>query len=190
MVPENYVAYHAGKSSWGDRRAINRQSIGIEIVNDGLLAGRTWDPFHREQIRIAGSTVARMTDQYRVSPHRVVGHADVAPHRKIDPGVMFPWAKLYNVYGVGAWLDDDETDETVVAARYKPAIPCPRAVNRTLFVRYLRAYGYDVNDEVAAIMAFKAHFTANQRPWLYNPNITRVDMYWIWALVVKYSSLS
>lgn len=184
MVPENHVAYHAGMSKWGDH-----SSIGMEFVNDGLdIDNGTWDPFHREQIRIAGLTVARMVDQYRVPPHRVVGHADVAPHRKIDSGVMFPWADLYRNYGVGTWLDDDEMDETTVAAKYKPATPYPRTVNRTLFVGYLLAYGYNVTDEVGAIMAFKAHFTANQNPETYKQkNVTPAGVYRIWALVTKYS---
>jgi len=131
-----------------------------------------------------------MVDQYKVLPHYVVGHSDVAPNRKIDPGVMFPWNQLYKNYGVGAWLDDDEMDETVVIAKYSPSItPCPCTPDQKVFVDYLGVYGYNISDEVEAIKAFKAHFTANQKPKLYDQNITRLEMYWIWALVAKYSHL-
>lgn len=187
-MPENCVSYHAGISSWGHYSSINSISIGIEIVNYGYIATNgSWDPFYQDQIRIVGLMVARMVNQYKVLPQNVVGHSDIAPNRKIDPGVMFPWGQLYKNYGIGAWLDDDEMDETVVIAKYSPSTPCPRTPNQKLFVNYLGVYGYDISDEIQAIMAFKAHFTANQKPKLYNRLITRLDMYWIWALVAKYS---
>lgn len=102
---------------------------------------------------------------------------DIAPNRKIDPGVMFPWGKLYNDYGIGAWLDDDEMNETIVVEKYKPMIPCPRTIDRKIFLKYLNTYGYNVRNEVKAILAFKAHFTTNQNPKFYNTHITLRDMY-------------
>lgn len=82
MVRENYIAYHAGRSKWGKYlNCINSISIGIEIVNAGYYKN-AWDPFHKEQIHIAGLMLARMVDQYKVLPHYVVGHADIAPYRK------------------------------------------------------------------------------------------------------------
>lgn len=56
-------------------------------------------------------------------PNYIIGHVDIAPNRKIDPaGVMFPRGKLYNNYGIGAWLDDDEMNETITVEKYKPDI--------------------------------------------------------------------
>ncbi|CAI6360074.1 unnamed protein product [Macrosiphum euphorbiae] len=188
VVPENCVSNHAGISLWGNYSLINSISIGIEIVNYGYNATNdSWDPFYQDQIRIVGLMVARMVDQYKVLPHYVVGHSDIAPNRKIDPGVMFPWRKLYKNYGIGAWLDNDEMNETVVIAKYSPSTPCPSTPDQKLFVNYLGVYGYNISDEIQAIKAFKAHFTANQKPKLYNSLITRLEMYWIWALVAKYS---
>lgn len=187
-MPENCVSHHAGISLWGNYSSINSISIGIEIVNFGYNEPNdSWDPFFHDQIRIVGLTVARMANQYKVLPHNVVGHSDVAPNRKIDPGVMFPWGELYKTYSIGAWLDDDEMDETVVIAKYRPSTPCPRIPDQKLFVNYLGVYGYNTTDEVQAIKTFKAHFTANQKPKLYNQNITQLEMYWVWALVAKYS---
>lgn len=190
-MPENCVSYHAGISSWGNYLSINPISIGIEIVNRGYnVINDSWNPFYQDQIRIAGLMVARMVKQYKVLPQHVVGHSDIAPNRKIDPGVLFPWGQLYKNYGIGAWLDNDEMNETVIIAKYRPSTPCPRTPDRKLFINYLGIYGYNIRYETQAIKAFKAHFTANQKPKLYNQKITRLEMYWIWALVAKYSNLS
>jgi len=186
-VPETFVSRHSGVSLWGNYSSINPISIGIEIVNYGYNAiDDSWDPFFQEQIRVVGLMVARMVNQYKVLPHNVVGHADVAPGRKIDPGVMFPWGQLYKNYDIGAWLDSDEMNETVIITKYRPSTPCPRIPDQKLFVNCLGIYGYNITDEVQAIKAFKAHFTANQKPELYNQNITHLEMYWIWALIAKY----
>ncbi|VVC32798.1 Hypothetical protein CINCED_3A010942 [Cinara cedri] len=187
VVPENFVANHAGKSMWGKTHYINTKSIGIEIVNYGYNKDNgTWQPFYQSQIDIVGSMVSRMVKQYKIQANNVIGHSDIAPNRKIDPGVMFPWRQLYKVYGVGAWLDDHEMNETFITRMYKPKIPCPRVVNQKVFVQYLKAYGYNTSSWKQATMAFKAHFTANQKPLLYTSKITKNDMYWIWALVAKY----
>lgn len=100
---------------------------------------------------------------------------------------MFPWAKLYTDYGVGAWLDVDEMVEKVIMTKYKPKERCPRRPNRRLFIKYLRTYGYNTTDKTKSIMAFKAHYTANQKPKMYNDDVTHLEMYWIWALVAKYA---
>lgn len=99
---------------------------------------------------------------------------------------MFPWGYLYTNYGVGAWLDQEDMIEEVLASRYKPCNTLPRYPRRQVFLKYLAAYGYDVSDGDAAIKAFKAHFSANTEPALYNTHISPNDMYWAWALVTKY----
>lgn len=131
--------------------------------------------------------LARMAHKYGVPPDHVLGHQDVAPSRKRDPGLAFPWATLHKVFGVGAWLDDDELDERTVVDRYGPVSPCPRTPDRRLFVRYLASYGYNTTREDEAIVAFKSHFTANQELMDLDATVTSRDMYWIWALVAKYT---
>jgi N-acetylmuramoyl-L-alanine amidase len=123
LVPERFRAWHAGDSRWQGRQAINDQSIGIEIVYapscpgpHALPPGATPAPpvldpceypeYPRAQIervvRLARGVLARYPD---IDATRVVGHADVAPHRKPDPGPRFPWRELAAA-GVGAWYDD------------------------------------------------------------------------------------
>lgn len=81
MVSENFISYHAGLSKWGKYKNLNPISLGIEIVNSGF-SENSWEPFYPAQIRIVGLILARMVDQYNVLPNYVVGHADIAPHRK------------------------------------------------------------------------------------------------------------
>ncbi|MBN3821397.1 N-acetylmuramoyl-L-alanine amidase, partial [Paraburkholderia sp. Se-20369] len=108
LVPEAQRAWHAGVSAWQGTTELNAASIGIENVNSGPTdapQGRTWQPYPPEQvdalIRLSKDIVAR----YGIAPTRVVGHSDIAPQRKIDPGPRFPWRALAQA-GVGAWPDD------------------------------------------------------------------------------------
>jgi N-acetylmuramoyl-L-alanine amidase len=99
LVPEDRVAWHAGRSHWRGRDALNGTSVGIEIVN---LHGDRHD-YPDAQI---GALIALCRDIMRrhpaIVPRNVVGHSDIAPRRKIDPGLRFPWAKLA-AGGVGLW---------------------------------------------------------------------------------------
>ncbi|MFO1081195.1 MAG: N-acetylmuramoyl-L-alanine amidase [Reyranellaceae bacterium] len=99
LVPEERVAWHAGRSWWRGREALNATSIGIEIVN---LHGDRHDYPARQieaLIALAGSIVGRHP---AIVPRNVVGHSDVAPRRKIDPGLRFPWRILAG-HGLGLW---------------------------------------------------------------------------------------
>ena len=101
MVPEVRRAWHAGRSSWAGETDINSCSIGIEIVNAGHDGGLP--PFGETQI---GSVIRLCRDivtRWGIRPERVLGHSDVAPGRKQDPGERFPWERL-NAAGVGHWV--------------------------------------------------------------------------------------
>lgn len=99
LVPEDRVAWHAGRSHWRGREALNTTSIGVEIVN---LHG---DRHDYPEVQIAAlvdlchGIIARHP---AIVPRNIVGHSDIAPKRKIDPGLRFPWAKLA-ARGVGLW---------------------------------------------------------------------------------------
>ncbi|WP_321810134.1 N-acetylmuramoyl-L-alanine amidase [Burkholderia sp. BCC1985] len=139
LVPESERAWQAGISEWQGTTELNAASIGIENVNRGPLdpQNRTWQPYPPEQvdalIRLSKDVVAR----YRIPPTRVVGHSDIAPQRKIDPGPLFPWHALAQA-GVGAWPDD-----ATVAARLGGRDPHALVDVREL-QRKLARYGYDV----------------------------------------------
>lgn len=92
LVPEERRAWHAGASFWAGEGEVNGRSIGIEIVNGGHDFGLP--PYSEAQIAAVTALVADIAHRHKIGPHRVVGHSDIAPERKADPGEHFPWARL------------------------------------------------------------------------------------------------
>lgn len=111
LVKENERAWHAGVSHWQKIINLNDTSIGIEIVNlgytDNKEGKRTWYPFTDYQIESVMELAKTMVDRYQIHPTCVIGHSDIAPGRKVDPGPLFPWEKLYES-GIGAWFNEKE----------------------------------------------------------------------------------
>src|SRR5215471_1332690 len=99
-VPEERRAWHAGVSFWAGERNVNARSIGIELVNPGHEFG--YIPFTDEQIGALIDLARGILSRHPISPARVIGHSDVAPARKTDPGELFPWQQLAD-YGIGVW---------------------------------------------------------------------------------------
>lgn len=140
LVPESRRAWHAGVSWWRGETDINSRSIGIEIVNPGHEFG--YRAFPDRQIEAVIRLSLGVLSRHPIAPRNVVGHSDVAPTRKQDPGELFPWAKL-KTYGIGLWpFDGDERADLG-----------PDAV-----LTMLTAHGYDVSEPAAAIAAFQRHF--------------------------------
>jgi len=141
MVDEEKRAWHAGASSWRGLRNINAASIGIEIVNPGHEFG--YRPFPDEQIDALIPLVSDIVQRHRITRGNVVGHSDIAPSRKQDPGELFPWARL---------------------ARLRLALPRPtKNLTDPLwtdagFLLALERFGYDVSDPLAAVVAFQRRF--------------------------------
>jgi len=130
-APEDRRAWHAGVSSWQGETDINGASIGIEIVNPGHEFG--YRPFPVVQMAAVTALAADVVARYRIHPLRVVGHSDVAPDRKTDPGELFDWPGLAKA-GVGVW-----PDATVVQSFLNdPFIQKPETVGRNL-----QSIGYD-----------------------------------------------
>ncbi len=142
LVPETKRAWHAGAATWAGAEDINARSIGIELVNPGHEFG--YRPFPGAQmetlIDLAGEILAR----HPIPPQRVLGHSDVAPLRKEDPGELFDWARLAAA-GIGLWPGETEPREPPNAAETK---------------RQLAAFGYGYldDDPAAVITAFQRHF--------------------------------
>ena len=141
MVNEEKRAWHAGKSFWRGTTDINSASIGIEIVNPGHEFG--YRAFPVAQIDALIPLLQEITLRYRITRGNVVGHSDIAPARKDDPGELFPWERL---------------------ARLRLALPSP---TKNLmdphwtdagFLLALELFGYDVTDPLAAIRAFQRRF--------------------------------
>ena len=100
LVEENRVAWHAGKSKWKNFNNLNKNSIGIELVNKGHKFG--YEKFSNEQIRKLINLCLYLKKKYKIKTSNIVGHSDIAPLRKQDPGEKFPWQKLQK-NKIGIW---------------------------------------------------------------------------------------
>jgi N-acetylmuramoyl-L-alanine amidase len=108
LMDENYRAWHAGESEWQGRTWLNSSSIGIEIVNPGFKdtpTGRLWYPYSEDQVQSLIVLLKDINKRYHISPHAIIGHSDIAPGRKLDPGPLFPWKRLA-AEGLGVWPNE------------------------------------------------------------------------------------
>ena len=111
LVDESRRAWHAGISQWYGSAGINAGSIGIEIVNPGG-AGPEWAPYSDAQIETLMVLMKDIVQRHQIKLHNIVGHSDIAPQRKVDPGPLFPWRRLADA-GLARWYDEER------AARYR-----------------------------------------------------------------------
>ena len=100
LVPDLYVAWHAGKSYWKNDKLLNNKSIGIEISNQGHQHG--YKPFKKKQIKCLIKISKILIKKYKIKKKNFLAHSDVAPLRKKDPGEKFPW-KFLAYKGIGVW---------------------------------------------------------------------------------------
>jgi len=100
LVEDNKVAWHAGKSCWGKYKNLNKNSIGIEITNKGHRFGYT--SFKKKQLLSLIKICKKLINKYNIKKENIVGHSDIAPLRKIDPGEKFPWKEL-GKKKIGIW---------------------------------------------------------------------------------------
>jgi len=102
MVPDLYIAWHAGRSSWKNFKSLNKNSIGIEISNPGHQFG--YKKFSKKQINSLINLSKFLIKKYKISSKNILGHSDIAPDRKKDPGEKFPWEYL-SKKKIGLWHD-------------------------------------------------------------------------------------
>ena len=140
LVDEARRAWHAGKSYWRGISDVNSASVGIEIVNPGHEFG--YRPFPDAQMDALIPLLADIVARHGIRPSNVVGHSDVAPARKDDPGELFDWARLARL-GLAA-----PTPKPIADPNWTPA--------GTLLA--LERYGYDTSVEMAAVRAFQRRF--------------------------------
>jgi N-acetylmuramoyl-L-alanine amidase len=106
IVAEKHRAWHAGEAEWAGEADINSCSIGIEIQNQGAALERV-PAYGVAQMAAVTELCADIVKRHKIRPNRILGHSDVAPHRKQDPGAHFDWARLAK-RGIGLWLDPNE----------------------------------------------------------------------------------
>lgn len=164
LVDESKRAWHAGVSKWKNIENLNFTSIGIEIVNKGYTQSGstlTYYPYPEFQFKKIGALTKDIASRYNILPINVVGHSDIAPGRKHDPGPLFPWKRLYDEYGVGAWYEEADKENFLKIAPFE-------FVSESVikeFQNELKKYGYDVQtsgtwDEQTrkVTQAFQYHF--------------------------------
>ncbi|CAH0302810.1 N-acetylmuramoyl-L-alanine amidase AmiD [Pseudomonas koreensis] len=108
LMDENQRAWHAGESQWQGRTWLNSSSIGIEIVNPGYKdtsTGRLWYPYSEAQTQSLITLLKDISKRNGISPRHIIGHSDIAPLRKLDPGPLFPWKRLA-AEGLGLWPNE------------------------------------------------------------------------------------
>ncbi|WP_366099763.1 N-acetylmuramoyl-L-alanine amidase [uncultured Cetobacterium sp.] len=173
LVPDTQRAWHAGTSSFDGYKNLNDNSIGIEISNlgyssaskqktanlkEGIVDTAMFYPYNDAQVFKIGMLLRELTTKYKINPKYILGHSDIAPTRKFDPGPKFPWKHLYDHYGVGAWFEKKDFNTFY---------------SQDLFNSYsikdlkdeLRKYGYDINStdnwdlqSKKVVSAFQMHF--------------------------------
>lgn len=198
LVAEDRRAWHAGLSFWGGETALNDTSIGIEIVNRSYCEESTnpespelelaracfYPDYAPAQISLLIDLVRDILRRHPdIDPVDVVGHADVAPSRKVDPGPRFPWQALHRA-GIGAWYDDD----TVLHYRQRFLASLPDVA---IVQAALASYGYEVEETGEldtqtrqVLRAFQMHF----RPSGVTAGIDVETVAVLFALLEKYRS--
>jgi N-acetylmuramoyl-L-alanine amidase len=139
LVDESRQANHAGVSSWKNYSLLNPSSIGIEIVNPGFTEGpngRIWYPFPQAQMDVLIPLLKQIVARHNIPPENILGHSDIAPLRKQDPGPMFPWYQLAQA-GLIIWPDATRVAE--VRPGFEQQLP-----DVAWFQKKLAAHGYAV----------------------------------------------
>ncbi len=141
LVAEDQRAWHAGQGRWGAVTDVNSASIGIELTNDGA------QPFAEPQMAALTGLLGEILMRHDLGPEAVIGHSDMAPHRKVDPGARFDWRRLA-FEGLSVWPEAGQGD--------------PAA-----FLEAAARFGYPVDmiDEAALLKAVRLRF----RPWFTGP---------------------
>ena len=154
MVEDRYVAWHAGKSKWKKTINLNKNSIGIELVNKGHKFG--YQRFSNTQITSLIKFFKILKKKYSIKKENFLGHSDISPLRKVDPGEKFPWKKLSD-HNLGAWFK-----------KSRKKIPLEKNNIEKLFFKNLQKFGYryfnimkkSFKDKLI-IKSFQQHFSPN-----------------------------
>ena len=156
MVEDDKIAWHAGKSKWKDLKNLNKHSIGIEIQNKGHFIN--YQSFTKKQIFSLIKLIKLLMKKYKINKKNILGHSDIAPLRKLDPGEKFPWNFL-SKKGVAVWYPKNKlkADEIEIKSM------------RKIFFRNIYKIGYRFfslskksNKDRKIIMAFQRRFLPNE----------------------------
>ena len=139
LVDERYRAWHAGVSYWRGETDVNGRSVGVELVNPGHEFG--YRPYPDVQMAAVAELAQDILERHPIPARNVVGHSDVAPARKTDPGEFFDW-RSFAEKGIGLWPEEADMLD----------------MDSDRLARMLADFGYDPSDFSAAVKAFQRHF--------------------------------
>ncbi|MBH2987641.1 N-acetylmuramoyl-L-alanine amidase [Serratia marcescens] len=160
LVPEAKRAWHAGASGWRGRSNLNDTSIGIEIVNKGFTRNMLfthWQPYTAEQIAVLIPLSRDIIQRYGIQPQDVVGHSDIAPQRKQDPGPLFPWRQLAQA-GIGAWPDEADVQRLLAGRDRQAPVPLAPLLEKLARYGYAIDPSWDARQQRNVLAAFQMHF--------------------------------
>ena len=160
MLNDYLRAWHAGAGKWGGQPDINSSSIGIETDNDGK------EIFTEAQINVLLGLLGKLKKTHGINTANFLGHSEIAPGRKVDPNVNFPWKRLAD-QGFGHWYDD--TTGVTVPADFNSDYA-------------LRIIGYDISNISATIQSFRRHFLSSEQPGV----LTEPEKKVLYVLMRKY----
>ena len=164
MVPELYIAWHAGNSKWKNDKSLNSNSIGIEISNPGHEHG--YEIFKTKQIKSLIKISKILIKKYKIKKHNILGHSDVAPLRKKDPGEKFPW-KFLSKKNIGIWHNLNSKE--CIKLRSKKF----NLKNKNFFKK-LKEFGYSMNtSKKSEIKKIIKNFQRRFRPELIDGKIDK-----------------
>ncbi len=162
MVPDLYVAWHAGISFWRNEHSLNHKSIGIEISNPGH--DHEYKNFNKNQIKCLVKISKILIKKYKIKKKNILGHSDVAPLRKKDPGEKFPWKYLSN-NKIGVWHSLNKNELRLLRTKSLNS-------NFSLFIKYLKKIGYNVKySKSSELRKIVKVFQMRYRPELINGKI-------------------
>ena len=153
LVPDLYTSWHAGRSAWKKKKSLNSKSLGIEISNPGHTF--KYSKFKKKQIKSLFLLVSQLKKKYKIRNTNVLGHSDIAPDRKKDPGEKFPW-KLMKKKNMSIWHDLNE--DMLKSLRNQ------KCTNFELFKFFnnLKKIGYQSKSKIKVAKAFQRRFRQEQ----------------------------
>ena len=154
LVPEQYIAWHAGVSSWKNYKSLNKNSIGIEISNPGHNIN--YNKFSKKQIQSVSKLSKYLINKYKINSRFILGHSDIAPDRKKDPGEKFPW-KYLSKKKIGYW--HDYAQNKILKNRNKKV----SNLDKIKFIKNLYKIGYNKKGRIIEKRFSKILTTAFQR---------------------------
>ena len=149
LVPDLYISWHAGKSTWKKIKSLNSSSLGVEISNPGHENG--YCNFKKKQIKSIIILISSLKKKYKIKNQNILGHSDIAPDRKKDPGEKFPW-KFMHDKKLSIWHNLDENELKRLRCQ-----KCSNLETRK-FLKNLNILGYRSKNKISIIKAFQRRF--------------------------------